>query len=74
MKRHSGWLAAAWRTAYGVTGHEMEALPIRMKDGRAGSSDGEHVLLDDVGATVLHLAGVNPRHYGYDGKILEFLV
>ena len=61
--------------AFGATGREMEALPIRLKDGHpAAGRDGDLVHLDDIGSTVLHLAGLDPRRFGYDGRVaLEFL-
>ena len=32
------------------------------------------MLVDDVGTTMLHLAGMNPAHYGYGGSVLRFLL
>jgi hypothetical protein len=33
------------------------------------------LLLDDLGASLLHLGGVvDPTVYGYEGRILDFLV
>src|SRR5262249_9205403 len=60
--------------AFGATGREMEAVPLRLSDGRPVGKDGYRVQLDDVGATLLQLTGVNPRSYGYDGRILDFLL
>jgi hypothetical protein len=59
---------------YGQTGRHMEALAVDHKTG-AGRRGGDFIELDDVGATLLHLAGVaDPSLYGYRGRILPFLV
>ena len=62
--------------AFGGTGREMAAVPIRLTDGRPSGRDGDFALqLDDLGATVLHMvAGADPRMYGYGGRVLEFLL
>ena len=59
--------------AFGRTGPRMESLPISYKTGEP-AKDGRIVGLDDVGATVLALAGLEPDRYGYAGKRLEFLL
>ena len=56
---------------HGLTGRRMEGLPISSR-GRVDNS-GRVPTLDDVGATVLHMAGIDPSLYGYDGKPLAFL-
>ena len=58
--------------AYGQTGKQLEAAPIDPAAGRAGA--GHHLYLDDVGATVLTLAGIDPELYGYNGRALGFLL
>lgn len=62
--------------AYGQTGREMEAIPISLKTGKgAGKSPGGHMtILDDVGATMMALAGLDPERYGYDGAVYNFLL
>jgi hypothetical protein len=60
-------------SVFGRTGRQMDAYPVSLKTGMDVSSGGHRVDLDDVGATVLHLVGLDPPRYGYDGKILEFL-
>lgn len=58
---------------FGGTGKMMEALPLSLADGM--TARGNHVpILDDIGATVLHTAGLDPQRYGYTGKVLEFLL
>jgi hypothetical protein len=52
----------------------MQALPLSRRTGQADGRGGELVTLDDVGATVLHIAGLDPAHYDYSGRILDFLV
>jgi hypothetical protein len=55
---------------YGRTGRQMESLPVSLKTGGEGT---DAFMLDDVGTTLLHLAGMRPELYGYRGRILEFL-
>ncbi|HEU4536757.1 MAG TPA: DUF1501 domain-containing protein [Polyangiaceae bacterium] len=67
----------AFRTggaAFGRTGASMEGLRVSRKTGAPGGADASVPTLDDVGATLLTVAGLNPGPYGYDGKALEFLV
>jgi hypothetical protein len=59
--------------SFGRTGRRMEGLPIAYRDG-APAEAGRVPLLDDVGATMLHLAGLDPERYGYRGQICEFLL
>lgn len=56
------------------TGKRMEGLPVSAKTGKAGEAGAEHVVLDDLGTTMLHMAGMNPSLYGYRGRKLDFLV
>lgn len=57
----------------GQLGRRMEALPIDMKTGKA-SATGFRPTLNDLGASVLALFGIEPRAYGYRGTPLDFLV
>ncbi len=60
---------------YGRTGKKMEAARVALATGRDTAVNGHEVLLDDLGATLLYLGGVSdPSVYGYDGRVLEFLV
>jgi uncharacterized protein (DUF1501 family) len=53
----------------GQTGKDMLGVPMDHETGRlAGSS---HVLLDDIGTTLLHLFGIEPTQYGYGGRVLR---
>lgn len=58
--------------AFGVTGREMEALPISFDRGTPQPT-GSRMLLDDFGATVLRVAGIEPEKYGLSGHELRFL-
>lgn len=58
---------------FGYTGRRMEGLPIAYDDG-AQKASGRVPVLDDIGATMLHLAGVDPERYGYDGQVCRFLL
>jgi hypothetical protein len=57
---------------FGATGKQMESLPVSMTSGRP-SSRGLRPTLDDVGATLLRIAGLDPQLYGYRGRTLDFL-
>jgi hypothetical protein len=59
--------------SFGRTGRRMEGLPIAYDSG-APANAGRVPLLDDVGATLLHLAGLDPERYGYSGQICRFLL
>ena len=65
-----------WRggRSFGQTGKQMDAMPISLKTGRPGQSGGKKLILDDIGATVLTLAGLDPELYGYHGNVLDFLL
>lgn len=58
--------------AYGQTGRLMEGLPVSLETGRP-ADNGALLTLDDVGATLLGLVGLNPELYGYRGRRLRFL-
>ncbi|MBA3395935.1 MAG: DUF1501 domain-containing protein [Deltaproteobacteria bacterium] len=59
--------------SFGKTGRRMEGLPISYKTGEAGAA-GRVPFLDDLGATMLHLGGLDPERYGYSGRICDFLL
>lgn len=59
--------------SFGRTGRRMEGLPISYKNGDHVDA-GRVPLLDDLGTTLLHLAGIDPERYGYTGKVCEFLL
>jgi hypothetical protein len=59
--------------SFGKTGRRMEGLPIAYATGEVAES-GRVPVLDDVGATLLHLAGIDHERYGYSGEICKFLL
>ena len=59
--------------SYGQTGRQMQALPVSLRSGRPSGS-GDCLTLDDLGATLLHIANVDPTTHDYGGRILDFLV
>lgn len=59
--------------SFGRTGRQLEGLPIAYRTGEPTPA-GRVPLLDDMGSTLLHLAGLDPERYGYRGKICEFLL
>ena len=59
--------------AFVPTGKHMEGQKINLKTGKA-DDNGERLVLDDLGATLMHAAGLNPTLYGYNGRLLPFLV
>jgi uncharacterized protein (DUF1501 family) len=59
--------------SFGRTGRRMEGLPIAYRNGDHVDA-GRVPFLDDVGATLLHLAGLDPERYGYSGQVCEFLL
>lgn len=59
---------------FGQTGAEMEAHPVSLSTGRAAGRAGRQLILDDVGATLMVLAGLDPQRYGYSGAVLDFLL
>jgi hypothetical protein len=60
---------------FGQTGGEMEAHPISLSSGRTpGRAAGREIILDDIGATMMVLAGLDPQRYGYGGAVLDFLL
>ncbi len=68
------WFHAHGRQSatYGATGPDMAGVPVSLSSGRP--QRGGHLLrVDDVGTTLLTIAGLNPELYGYQGRFLEFL-
>ena len=61
-----------WRV-FGQTDTRMAAKPVDLGTGLA-KSGGHVVTLDDVGCTMLHLAGLDPELFGYTGAVLPFLL
>jgi uncharacterized protein (DUF1501 family) len=59
--------------SFGRTGRRMEGLPIAYRNGDHVDA-GRVPFLDDVGTTLLHLAGVDPERHGYSGQVCEFLL
>jgi hypothetical protein len=59
--------------SFGKTGRRMEGLPIAYGSGDPAAA-GRVPVLDDVGATMLHLAGLDPERYGYSGQVCRFLL
>jgi hypothetical protein len=58
---------------FGKTGRRMEGLPIAYDTGMEAAA-GRVPFLDDVGATMLVLAGLDPERYGYSGRVCKFLL
>ena len=58
---------------FGRTGLRMEGLGISYRDG-ALANGGRVPLLDDVGTTMLKIAGLDPERYGYTGRSCDFLL
>lgn len=57
---------------FGETTSWMAGKPVELATGKP-SRGGHSLVLDDIGTTILHLAGCDPGVYGYTGRILEFL-
>ncbi len=60
-------------SVFGATNGRMQATSISLTTGRA-SDAGHLVTLDDVGTTLLTLAGLDPEQHGYQGRRLDFLL
>lgn len=58
--------------SFGGTDRRMAATPVAAATGRPGQ--GSLLMLDDLGATLLRIAGHDPERYGYTGRTLDFLV
>jgi uncharacterized protein (DUF1501 family) len=59
---------------FGQTGSHLQAVPVSLRTGRGVPTGGELLTLDDVGTTLLYLAGLDPEPRGYLGRRLDFLV
>jgi len=59
---------------FGETGKFMESMPISLTDGKRTKKNGILPQLDDVGSTLLHFAGMDPKVFGYNGRLLRFLM
>lgn len=57
---------------FGETDRMMGGRKVSLATGRPDAS-GTHMMLDDVGTTLLIKAGVDPRLHGYHGRRLAFL-
>ncbi len=57
---------------FGATGRRMEALPVDLRTGRP-TRGGALLNLNDLGATVLAAAGIDPARTGYHGRTLGVL-
>jgi len=60
--------------AFGHTGTHLQSMPVSLRTGRGVAAGGELLTLDDIGTTLLGLAGVEPAPRGYVGRHLDFLV
>ncbi|HEY5937966.1 MAG TPA: DUF1501 domain-containing protein [Kofleriaceae bacterium] len=56
----------------GQNGKDMMGLPMDLKTGRVGGS--RHVVLDDIGGTLLRLFEIEPTQYGYPAHPIEPLI
>jgi len=56
----------------GQTGKNMLGLPMDLKTGKLGGT--KHVMLDNVGSTLLRLFGIEPTQYGYPSQPIEPLL
>jgi len=68
----AGVNSGARGAVYGETGEMMEGLPVSLDTGRPHDA-GTHLVLDDLGTTLLGLCGFDPERYGYRGRHLRFL-
>ncbi len=59
--------------SFGATGRRMEGLEISYRTGEIAAA-GRVPVLDDLGATLLRHAGLDPELYGYNGQVCEFLL
>ncbi len=58
--------------AFGPTGRMMEGGQVSLTTGMP-EAGGTHLVLDDLGTTLLHLTGYDPTVYGYRGRRMRFL-
>jgi uncharacterized protein (DUF1501 family) len=59
---------------FGAAGKQLEGLGVSTKTGKQDPATSQPLLLDDIGATALHLAGIDPEKHGFAGRRLDFLV
>jgi len=59
---------------FGTTGKQMQTLPVSLETGHDAGPERHIITLDDIGATLLSLAGIEPERHGYDGRRLNFLL
>ncbi len=59
--------------AFGETDGRMAGRKLSLKTGKTDDAGAVHLSLDDVGTTLLHMAGLKPELYGYTGRRLAFL-
>lgn len=57
---------------FGKTGKAMDSQLVSLATGNARAG-GHAIALDDVGATMLAVSGLDPELYGYSGSVLKFL-
>lgn len=58
--------------AFVETDKMMAGTPVSLTTGRP-EAGGSLVHLDDIGTTLVHMAGMKPELYGYNGRRLKFL-
>jgi hypothetical protein len=56
----------------GQNGKDMMGLPMDLATGRLTGS--RHVILDDIGSTLLRVFGIEPTQYGYPARPIEPLI
>ena len=57
----------------GHTGKDMLGLPMDLATGKVGTGT-RHLFLDDVGTTLLSIAGIEPTQFGYPAHPIEPLI
>ena len=68
-----GPLGSSRGQVFGQTDKELTAVAVSKQTGVTNGPNTGLLDLDDIGATVLWHAGLDPRVYGYHGRPLEFL-
>lgn len=58
---------------FGETDKRMAGRKLSLKTGKTDDAGADHLTLDDVGTTLMHMAGLKPELYGYTGRRLAFL-
>ena len=59
---------------FGRTGRQAEGMRISPRTGLPSGPGDISVSLDDIGASVMQLAGISPSLYGFSGTPLPFLL